>query len=209
MIFRERTKLLYAFALAFLSFVWAEPVCASVINVTADTSVYSGTTGSLDFQFNANGPGGTDTAVISNFLGGSVGSVTTTGTVTGDLGNLPVTLTAGNNPLNELTQTFTYGSSIQFTLDLTTSNTSPGGSFYFTMLDNGGNSISSGNAFGNAIEIDVDSGGFQESPLTGPGVTATPEPPTVVLGGIACLALVCYRFLQRRADKVTCKGCVA
>ena len=86
--------------------------------VTVNSTSINATTGFLDFQFN---PGDVTsqaaTAVLSNFSGGITGAVnSTSGNVTG---SLPGTVTLVNStPFQELFQTFTFGNSFSFLLDL-------------------------------------------------------------------------------------------
>ncbi len=190
---------------------WAAPARAGLItyDFTVDTSAVAGQTGVIDFQFNPLGPGGTDTAVVSAFTsaGGALGAGTATGSVTGDLANLPATFT-DDSPLNELTHDVTFGSSLQFTLALTTSAGSPGATFALAVFDASGNPLSSIDLLSNpgAVEIDVDAGGSQNPPLTGAGVSgeaeadvATPAPPSAALLAAAGCCLAAYARRRRPA----------
>ena len=86
--------------------------------VTVNTTSINATTGFLDFQFNpGNGTSQSATAVLSNFSGGVAGAVNSvSGNVTG---SLPGTVTMINStPFQELFQTFTFGNSFSFLLNL-------------------------------------------------------------------------------------------
>ena len=204
---RKRTCEGVVLALAVLCFGRGGPARADYMySFSADTSSVTGQMGSVDIQFNGLGPGGTDTAMILTFasIGGTLGAATPTGDVTGDLANLPVTLT-DDTSFNDLNQDFTFGSSLQFTLTLTTNIDSPGATFTFAMYDGSNNPVDAiGGGNFSAIEIDVDQYGNPESPLTGPGVsgglqgaTAVPEPASAVLFALGGIWLVAYRRLRR------------
>jgi hypothetical protein len=166
-----------------------------------DTSSASGQTGSLDIQFNGFGPGDTDTAAITSFssVGGTLGIGTLTGDVTGSLASLPATFT-DDTSFNDLSHIFTFGSSLQFTVDLTTINTSPGATFAFTMYDDSGNPVDAIVNNFDAVEIDVDSDGNPESPQMGVGASGglvggpvvTPEPASAILLALGGFCMVAY-----------------
>jgi hypothetical protein len=86
-------------------------------HVSVDTSALAGTTGFLDFQFNAGPVPGAQAAEVSvtNFVApGGVPAATATATG-GISGTLPGALVLDNTaPLDELRQTFTFGDSLSF-----------------------------------------------------------------------------------------------
>ena len=150
-----------ALSMALLGFARAGPVRAETITylvTVLDTSAYLGTTGSLDFQLNALGPGASDTVAITSFSGGVPGSVNfTAGDVSGSLSSLPLIIT-DDQVNNEQNQAFTYGSSIPFLMTLATFSGTPGASFFFTMYDQNGTPIDAGPNGLSAVEIDADTG---------------------------------------------------
>ncbi len=157
---------------------------------------------------------GNNTATISNFNlnGGSLTSGTgnPSGSVSGNLSNT-LTITDGSF-FNDFNQQFAPGTSLSFTLDLT-SNVSPSETttpdeFAFTVYSNGLTAQAS------LVTIDItgpnpsvsQSGGSlgNGAPVSAPEVTSVPEPGTLVLGllGLASLAVVRgYQRLRRtKAD---------
>ncbi len=100
-------------------------------NFTANTSSVAGQTGYIELQYNPNEIAQPlSAAVVSNFVSDAVlGSVTPTGAVTGAL---PSALTINNTDgWNDYFQQVTFGSTVQFSLDLSGStNNSFGLSFW-------------------------------------------------------------------------------
>jgi hypothetical protein len=118
---------------------------------------------SLDFQLNdGSGTGdGDNTAVLSGFRfgsgGGPAGSASLVGGASGDPGS-SVTLT-DTGFLNEFTQSFTPGATLQFLLNLST-NVDNGGfpdQFTFAILDSSGAQLPTLSFFDVFVEIDIDS----------------------------------------------------
>jgi hypothetical protein len=176
----------------------------------------------LDFDFNyGNSSLATNTATLSGFTlsgGSAVGSTTTTGSATGNLGST-VTLTASSaNPTNELYQQFTAGTTnIQFTASITEHGpdigaptefatsildnslgipaqlftTAPDTASLVTLTLNSANTISNVNAYTSVSSAD---GNTPVSGVTA-SITAIPEPPTTaaLLGGIAVLLVLYVR----------------
>ncbi|HEX5229016.1 MAG TPA: NF038129 family PEP-CTERM protein [Bryobacteraceae bacterium] len=204
--------LLAGFA-ALPSSAWAD----AIYNVSLDTSNLIGNTAgpfSLDFQFN-DGSGtndGNNTVTLSNFAfgaGGPTGSAVTNGSVSGDLTS-SVTLT-DSDFFNEFTQTFTPGSTLVFTIDLTT-NVDAGGvpdEFTFAILDSTDAEIPTLGPFDTVLLADIDSSspalfGYASDPSRGTAATGdtlafdapvvtspVPEPSVLWMSasGLAILAL--------------------
>ncbi len=109
----------------------------SIFRVTIDTTPLSGTSGFIDFNIYGGIPYQNNVATITNFTSNSVlGGVFTQGDVGGTLAAGPLTLTA-NAFDSEWLQAVTFGTSITFTLDVTTNytpETTPD-SFAFFLLD--------------------------------------------------------------------------
>jgi hypothetical protein len=97
----------------------------SVYNITVNTSALAGTQGSIDFQFNfGNGETQGATATISNPIGGTNGTQTPTGDVTGGPFPAPVAISNGytggvnDSGYNDYFETFTYGKTLLFSVTL-------------------------------------------------------------------------------------------
>ena len=88
-----------------------------------NTSSLSGTNGSLEFQYNpAMTPTTISTAVVSPFttVGGTISPTDEiSGSVSGSLASLPMTLTA-NTPYNDILEDFKFGTSFTFNVTLST-----------------------------------------------------------------------------------------
>ncbi|MGH7193611.1 MAG: NF038129 family PEP-CTERM protein, partial [Candidatus Saccharimonadales bacterium] len=149
--------------------------------VSIDTTALAGTSGFLDFQLN---PGALPDAqsagaTIENFrtVGGSVGGVSTTGSVSGDLSGAAVLGNAAM--LNELKQGFTFGTSVSFDVRLDgDALTLPGrGLFGSTfalrfLAADGGTPVDTTAADGAALRISVYPDGGTQLSANAPHVTA-------------------------------------
>jgi hypothetical protein len=192
--------------------------------VQIDTSSFSGTAGSLEFQFNPASTSNGVTATISNFIGGTPGAVDNPlpngGGVNpiGDVsGSLPGTITLDDGtPLNDLIQNFTYGTSFSF--DVTFSSDlagtgSDGSAFSLTLWNTPDGAFGLGNPepllpapgfnpFGTALVInDGGPDGTGQEP-TDPSVSVTPlvaapEPASALLLALGAGSLLA---LRRRAS---------
>jgi hypothetical protein len=94
---------------------------ASTVSVTIDTTGLSGTSGDLVFDLTGGGgPSGNTASIVGFSTDGTLGSASTTGTVTGSLPG-EVDLSVDNSSLffSEYLTAFTYGTSIAFTLSAT------------------------------------------------------------------------------------------
>jgi hypothetical protein len=193
-----------------------------IVNVTLDTSVLASNNpgqGSfaVDFQLNdGSGAGGdgNNTATITNFNlnGGSLTSGTDSSSG-GASGNLGGTLAITDNSFfNDFNQTFTPGSSLSFTVDLTTNFSSAEASnfpdqFSFTVYSNGGTNTASfltiditganpvvttsGGSLGNGASV--------LAPSVQPAV-ATPEPSSLLLYLTGLLGLAGGAWRRRRRN---------
>ena len=105
-------SLCIAFLLTTATLAVADPI---TYNVTVDTSSISGTSGSLDFQFNP-GPLTTQAASLQILDFSSDGSLAGSPSLTGDVsGALPGTLTYDNGTAyNDYFEDFTYGTTLSF-----------------------------------------------------------------------------------------------
>ena len=109
-------SLCIAFLLTTATLAVADPI---TYNVTVDTSSISGTSGSLDFQFNP-GPLTTQAASLQILDFSSDGSLAGSPSLTGDVsGALPGTLTFDNGTqFNDYFDDFTFGSTLSFQVSL-------------------------------------------------------------------------------------------
>ncbi len=195
------------------SFAWADPI---TYDVSVNTSSISGTSGSLDFQFN---PGSlfsqSASLQILNFT--SDGTLAGTPTLTGDVsGTLPDTLTFDNGSFfNDYFDGFTFGTTITFEVSLygpalsSPDGTSTSGSaFAFSMFSDPAGTIptltsdlANGFAFTVAVNLDGTTTVTNASPETSvvPESSPTvPEPGSIALMGTAT-ALLALLSQQRRA----------
>lgn len=190
----------------------------SVFTVTVNTTALQGNA-SAPFQVDfllTDGSGtndGNNTATVTGFAfggGAPSGTATTSGGVTGDLSST-VTL-VDNNFFNNFQQSFTAGSTLSFTVDLTTfvdAGSTPD-AFSFYILDKTGTNIpTSDNTAGSLLTANIDSatptttqfvgtGAYASiSAIVTPGGTAVPEPSTLLLLGSAVGVLFLVKLFSR------------
>jgi hypothetical protein len=219
-------------------FLFFLPFCAALAmaspityDVTVNTSSLSGTTGSLDLNFNP-GPLVTQAAdlQILDFTGGSFESCASnvqgfcnTGNVTG---TLPGTLTFNNGTgYNDYFDGFTYGSTISFEVSLygpalsaPDGTATSGSTFAFSMYsDSGGmDPVLTSNAGGFAFTVGVNLNGTTTVtnysaettvvPETGT-IGAVPEPGNVALIALGLVGIgLVRRKMQQRNQPVACFG---
>ena len=172
--------------------------------VYANTTLISGTSGYLDFMFNAGNNSLDATAEVMNFTfpyGGTlVGSPETTGAVSGVL---PATVTLGNtSPKNEYFQGFTFGNLLHFSVRLDGTalnhpNGSDGSDFGFSMYDASQNPVLTNDPNGFAMTVSVTPSGGTEA-YYGPNTSAVPEPSTYAL---LCISLGVVGYAKRKMGK--------
>jgi hypothetical protein len=167
-----------------------------VVNISVDTSSLPVTPASEVFFILTDGSGltpadGNNTATLSGFgLGGGLaGAVDTFKSVGGfapssNLGSA-VSLT-DSSFLNLFGQFFTPGSSLSFTLDLTTNVDAPApDQFSFYILDPTGSPLATSDPFGNLVTINLDSPSptpnVYSTLVTVTPAAVTPEPGTLTL----------------------------
>jgi len=194
--------------LAFAVFLWAVTTvhADAIYQVSVNTSSIAGTTGSLDFQFNnGNGEKQAATVTILNFTGGTISNPSTMGEVSG--GPLPAAVTIGNgvqtnSGLDDLFETYTYGSSLKFTLDFGgPAVTAPNGlstgnsEFFFSMFSDVGGTVPvlTSDPNGVAATVTVNPNGSISSTAVSPAVNFVPEPGSVALVGTAFGLLIGMR----------------
>ncbi len=179
--------------------------------VTVDTSALAGTSAQLAFDLIDGDGVSNNSATISGFATtGTLGAASSTGGVSGTLVPGPIII-SDTAFFNELLQGITFGSSLAFTLELTTNFA--GGlpdSFSFFLLNSAGtSSLVTTNLLGDALFlIDIvgsPTGNILVATSTSPSVPASviplavPEPRTLVLLGLGLAALFWRGSLARLA----------
>lgn len=216
-------RIVYIPVLMFVAFAARADVIFNFTLNTSDPSFSNAPPGplSLGFQF-ADGSGtgdGNNSITLSNFNfggGGPSGSPLMAGSATGDLSS-SVTFTDAT-PTNLFLQGFTPGSSLSFSIDMTT-NVDPGGipdEFILSLLDSTLSPIptTSSSPLFPLLVIDIDSAnpsvqtfgvdGTQQPAAGGfvnfgaPAVTpaqpsSVPEPASILLGATVLVGLALYR----------------
>jgi hypothetical protein len=179
-------SLCIAFLLTTATLAVADPI---TYNVTVDTSSISGTSGSLDFQFNP-GPLTTQAASLQILDFSSDGSLAGSPSLTGDVsGALPGTLTYDNGTAyNDYFEDFTYGTTLSFEVSLygpalsSPDGVSTSGSvFAFSMFSDPAGTIpalTTDTADGFAATVDVNLDGT--TTVTDPSTQTTVDSSTVV-----------------------------
>jgi hypothetical protein len=167
--------------------------------VAVNTSSISGTNGSIDFQFNAgNRETQAATVTLSGLSGGTLGSESNTGAVTG--GPLPSAVTIGTGTAyNDLFETFKYGSTLTFTLDFSgpavnaPNGLSTGNSeFFFSMFSDadGYDPVLTSDPNGVAANVTVNPSGSITAAAVSPQAAFVPEPGSFALMGSALALLI-------------------
>ncbi len=183
----------------------------TIYQVSVNTNSLSGTTGSLDFQFNfGNGETQAASVTISNLTGGTNGSGTSSGQVSG--GPFPAVVTIGNgypaSGYNDYFETYTYGRTLNFSLDFSgpavnaPSGVSTGNSeFYFSMFSdqNGVTPAPGTDTNGLAGTVVINPNGSSTTTNVSPNLSFSPEPGSLCLTLGAGLLLGSAAFLRRRA----------
>ena len=174
----------------------------ATIQVTIDTSAFDGAAASLGWDLTDGDPGASTTAIITGFsTNGSfaAGQATSTGGVSGSLPG-PVTIT-DTDFLNSLLQPITLGTSVSFTLDMTTAASGqgvPDTLAFFLLTEDGLASLVTTDLLGDALlalEADGTAGGLLEVaeetepsvPVSATRTTEIPAPAPLLLLAAALL----------------------
>lgn len=191
---------------------------AITYNVTVDTSSISGTSGSIDFNFNP-GPLVTQAASLQILGFASNGTLAGSPSLIGDVGGtLPATLTFDNGSgFNDYFEGFTFGSALSFSLSLYgPALSSPdgvstsGSTFAFSMFSDAAGTIpalTTNTTDGFAFTVDVNLDGSTTvtnfSPQTNVvSVTSgVPEPNSLALVGTAVAMLGTWRLRRQRIQQ--------
>jgi hypothetical protein len=193
----------YILALSFLIGTANAALGSQILEVSVDTHTISGTTGSIDFQFN---PGPlthqSATVQIANFAGGAYGgSQQDFGGASGGPFPNPITLT-NSGAFNDDFETFTFGSKLFFSLlfsgpavDSPNGLSSSTSVFAFSIFSdvNGINPVLTNDPNGIAALVTVKLDGTLAKTAVSPQVTFVPEPGAFGLVGGAFAALVWIR----------------
>jgi len=187
-------SLCIAFLLTTATLAVADPI---TYNVTVDTSSISGTSGSLDFQFNP-GPLTTQAASLQILDFSSDGSLAGSPSLTGDVsGALPGTLTYDNGTAyNDYFEDFTYGTTLSFevilygpALSSPDGVSTSGSTFAFSMFSDPAGTIptlttDTAGGFAAVLNVNLDGTTTVTDPSTETSVVSsvvTPEPESLVL----------------------------
>lgn len=182
----------------------------SVYQVSVNTSSLAGTTGSIDFQFNfGTGESQAASVTIYNLSGGSNGTATPTGDVSG--GPFPNPVTIGNgypsSGYNDYFESYTFGNTLNFDLDFGgPAVTAPDGfssgnsEFYFSMFtdQNGIDRAPGTDSNGVAGTITVNPNGSFTLTAVSPNLNFVPEPASVCLTLTAGAMLLGATVRRRR-----------
>ena len=207
---RGHSLLLSSLILYAASLASAQPITYDVI---VNTSTISGTSGSLDFQFDP-GPLVSQAASLQILDFTSDGTLVGAPILTGDAsGPLPGTLTFDNvTGFNDYFQGFTFGTTLAFNVSLYGSALSSpdgvstsGSTFAFTMFSDAAGTIpalstdtTNGFAFTVDVNLDGTTGVTNSSTETTTAPASVPEPGSVALLGTAT-ALLALLDRKRRA----------
>jgi len=193
----------YILALSFFIGTANAALASQILEVSVDTSTISGTTGSIDFQFN---PGGLDyqaaTVQIANFAGGTYGGTQQDfGGASG--GPYPSSISITNSAAdNEDFETFTFGSKLFFSLlfsgpavDSPDGVSSANSVFAFSMFSDtsGFTPVLTSDPNGIAALVTVNLDGTLAKNAVSPEATFVPEPGTFGLVGCAFAGLAWIR----------------
>ena len=212
----KRSLFLSILFFSLASAAWAD---STIYAITVNTSSISGTSGSLDFQFNPGAVSQLASAEIVGFtsdgtLGGSAAS--------GDAsGMLPANIVFDNlTAFNDYFTAFTYGTTLAFDVSLfgpalsSPDGTSTSGSaFAFSMFSDAAGTtpaLTTDMTNGFAVTVDVNLDGtttlnnFSTQTTTGTVMATTPEPPSLSLlcMGLAGFALFCPIGMQTRKTRL-------
>jgi len=199
---------IYILALAFLGGTANAALASQILEVSVDTHTISGTTGSIDFQFNPGGLGyQVATVQIANFAGGTYGgSQQDFGGVSG--GPYPSSITLTNSSAdNEDLEAFTFGSKLFFSLlfsgpavDSPNGTSSSTSIFAFSMFSDtsGITPVLTSDPNGVAALVTVNLNGTLARDAVSPEATFVPEPGTFGLVGGTFAALAWIRVRRNR-----------
>lgn len=211
---RYHSLLFIALFLCIASLASAGPIS---YNVTVNTASVSGTTGSLDFQFNP-GPLVSAAATLQILNFSSNGTLNPPPFPTGDAtGTLPGTLSFDNlTAFNDYFEAFKYGTMLSFGVSMSSvAGGTSGSAFAFSMFSDAAGTmptLTTDTTDGFAFTIGVNTNGsttvtsFSSQTTVVPAVATVPEPDSLTLVGTA-IALMGALLWFRRA-RPNSKSCV-
>jgi hypothetical protein len=200
------------FLAAVIAFVGSSPATANAIfSVNVTTGPLNGVAGYLAFDFLGGTPIENNTVTISGFTSNAaLGALTKTGDAFGTISPGPGTMDDTNFFFNEFLQAVTFGTTISFTLNLTTSGAPSGtpDTFAFYLLDStqnpfltsdptGANSLFSINVTGPNLSPAVYTSSSAAATVTPAGIS-TPEPGSFWMLGVPLLVLIRARGATSR-----------
>ncbi len=188
----RKMKLVVMAAVAIIAFAANAAFASYSYDFNVDTTSLMGQTGYLELQFNPGLNPGVASATISNFTSdAALGAIIPTGSVTG---SLPGTVTINNSTAwNDYYQQVVFGSTVQFTLNLTGSAHN---SFALSFYGSDGSTplLTNDTTNGFATTIDLNANGGAVNNLSSQVVvTPTPIPAAVWLFGSGLLGLAGVR----------------
>jgi hypothetical protein len=200
----------YLVALSLLLSAAGASYADTVFPISVNTNNLSGTTGSIDFQFNfGTGESQAANVTISNLTGGTNGAASPTGDVSGGPFPTPVTISNGfpSSGFNDYFETYTFGKTLSFSLDFSgPAVTAPDGFstgnsvFSFLMFSDTDGTIPAPGTDVNGVAgtVTVNPDGSLTTTSVSPNLIFVPEPSSLLLMLAPALMMGVAAFRRRR-----------